>query len=495
MPSIPASAIVNVTPNVIGAGGSGLDLIGLLLTNSTRTPVGSVLRFASAGDVSAYFGPLATETSLAQTYFAAFDTSDIKPAALLISQYPSAPVAAYLRGANLGLTLTALQALTGTLSLTVEGTAKTSSTINLSGATSFSNAATIIQAAFTSPGFTVTYDSVSGGFVFTDATTGATSTLTYASGTLATPLSLTQATGAVLSQGSAAATPAAAMDAISDQTQDFASFMTSFEPVDADKLAFAAWNNAQDNRFLYAMWDDDIVATTSTDTSSAGYLIGQAGYSGTVPIYDPNNGAAVAAFLMGSIAAINFAATNGRTNLTFRSGDGLFAGVTNRTLAANLIANGYNFYGSYATANDQFVWFYPGQVSGSFRWIDSYINQIWLNNGFQLALMTLLGASGSIPYNADGYGLIEAAMLDQVDQAVSFGAIRAGVSLSNAQAAEVNTKAGKKVSDTLQQRGWYTSVADPGPQVRGQRGSPVCYFFYTDGQSVQTIDLSSVLVV
>ena len=63
--SIPARAIVNVLPNVISAGGSGLDLIGLILTDSTQIPLGSVLSFASAADVSAYFGPLSTEATLA----------------------------------------------------------------------------------------------------------------------------------------------------------------------------------------------------------------------------------------------------------------------------------------------------------------------------------------------------------------------------------------------------------------------------------------------
>lgn len=492
--SIPASAIVNVVPNVLSAGGSGLDLVGLILTNSTQVPIGAVARFASAADVAAYFGPLTTEASLATTYFDGYDGSTIKPASLLFAQYPSTAVAAYLRGGDVSsLTLTQLQALTGTLTIKVSGTNKTSSSINLSTATSFSNAATIIAAAFTSPGFTVSYDSVSGGFVFTHSTTGAAATLDFATGTLSTGLKLTAATGAVLSPGADATTPGVEMDAVIAQTQDFVSFMTAFKPSDADMLAFAAWADGKADRYLYAPWDNNTAATANGETTSAFAQIIAAGYSGTAPIYDPNNGANVAAWLLGCIASIDFQRTNGRITAAFRTGN-INAGVTNQTIAANLKTNGYNFVGSYATANDQFTFFYPGQITGRFEWIDSWVNQAWMNNGFQLALMTLLTDAGSIPYNADGYAQIETAMQDQIQQALNFGAIRAGVTLTALQAQEIDTAAGVKASDTVSQRGWYIRVADASPQVRAARGSPPVTLWYTDGQSIQQITLSSVNV-
>lgn len=492
--SIPASAIVNVVPNVISAGGSGLDLVGLILTDGARVPIGAVASFSSAEAVSAYFGPLSTEATLAGIYFAGYTGSPIKPASLLIAQYPTADVAAWLRGGSLEtMTVAQLQALSGTLTITADGAALTSSSIDLSAATSFSNAATIIEAAFTSPGFSVTFDSVASAFVFTGDTTGADATMAFATGTLADGLKLTQATGAVVSDGADTAVPAAAMDAIVDQTQDFVSFTTTFKPELADMLAFAGWTHGKANRFFYAAWDDDAAAIGSSDTTSFGYEVGQEGYSGIAPIYDPNNGAEMAAFLMGSIASIDFQASNGRITTAFRSGS-VQPGVTNRTIADNLIANGYNFYGSYATANDQFRFFYPGQISGDFEWIDSWVCQVWMNNGFQLALMNLLTGIGSIPYNAEGYGLIATALQGQIDAAVNFGAIRAGISLSPLQAEEVNTAAGLKISDTLEQRGWYVRVADASPEVRAARGSPPVSVFYTDGQSIQKITLSSVLV-
>lgn len=492
--SIPASAIVNVVPNVLSAGGSALDLIGLILTTNQQLPYGQVYSFSSADDVASYFGALSTEAGLAAVYFSGYTNSTIKPAALLFSLYANIPLASFVRGGNMArVSLASLQALSGTLMVTVNGTVKTSSAINLATANSFSAAAAIINAAFTSPGFTVTYDAVSGAFVLTNATTGAASTLSVSTSSLATGLNLTPATGAIVSPGADLTPPSVALDLVVAQTQDFVSFMTAWKPTTSDMLAFAAWTNTHADRYLYAMWDTDTAALNTGDTASVGSQITLSNYSGTAPIYAPINQGKAAAFLMGAIASIDFQATNGRITTAFKSG-ALSVDVSNRSLASNLEANGYNFYATYATANQPFTFFYPGQVSGKFTWIDSWVNQVWLNNGFQLALMDLLTGIGSVPYNADGYAQIEQALSGQIEAAVSFGAIRVGVPLSAVQAVEVNTAAGLKVSDVIEQRGWYIKVGNASPQVRAARGSPPVMVWYADGNSIQRITVASVLV-
>lgn len=498
MPSIAANQIVNIVPGVISAGGSALDLTGLVLSTAARVPIGAVLSFPTATSVSGYFGASSTEATLAAVYFNGFDNSTVKPGSMLFAQYPLAAVGGFLRGASVAsLTLAQLQALTGTLTVTVAGTVKTSSTIVLSGATSFSNAATIILAAFTTPGFTVTYDSVSGGFLFQVTATGGTSTLTYATGTLATSLALTAATGASLSQGAAVAVPGTFMTSITALTTNWASFMTAFDP-DAGggnvlKQAFAAWTGAQANRYIYVCWDTDVTPTLSTAaTTSLGYLLGQANTSGIMMIYAPD--ATKAAFQCGSFASLDFARLNGRATMAFKSQSGLTADVTDATVAANLMANGYNFYGSYATANQGFVFFYPGSIIGSFKWADSYINQIWLNNALQLSLMTLLTQSKSVPYNTMGYALIEAACMDPINAALNFGAIRAGVPLSALQIAQVNAAAGLAIDTALVAKGFYLQVLAATAIVRAARGSPQCTFWYLDGGSVNKINLPSIEV-
>ena len=490
MPSIPASQIVSSAPSVLSAGGTALDLIGLMLTANTRVPIGTVPSFQSAPAVAAYFGPTSQEAALAAIYFLGFDNSNVKPGALLFSQYPTAPVAAYLRGANVsGFTLTQLQAMSGTITVVFNGTTYTSSSINLTSATSFSSAAALIQAAFTSPPFSVSYDSVSGAFVFTGSTTGPAATVGAASGSLATLLLLTPVLGAVTSQGAAAATPSAAMTAVTGITQNWASFMTVFEPVLNDKVAFGQWANSTDDRYLYAMWDTNSAPAGTSDTSSAGALLTASQASGTAPIYLDVN---VAAFLLGALASIDYTEENGRATMAFKTQSGLSVDVVSGTISANLKANSYNYYGQFSTANDNFNWFYPGSVTGPFAWIDSYVNQIWMTNAFQLAIMTLFANTKSIPFVTAGYALVSAALADPILAAANFGAFQPGVALSQAQIAEINSAAGAKIDGVLNQQGYYLQVLPATAQVRGVRGPLAVTFWYADGGSVQSLAISSV---
>lgn len=494
--SIPASLIASAIPSVISAGGSALDLVGIMLTNSTRPPIGTVPRFPTALAVSNYFGAASNEAALAAVYFGGFKNSTKKPGSLGFYQYPTAPVSAYLRGGSLAsMTLAQLQALTGILTLTVDGVAKTSTSINLTSASSFSAAAALISAAFTS-GPVVAFDSQSNAFTFTSATTGATSTMSFATGSLAAGLLLTQATGAVTSQGAIAATPATAMAAIVKATTNWCSFMTTFDPDNGTgntlKMAFSAWTGAQNNRYLYAAWDTDASPTVTVPaTTSLGYLASASAMSGVAPIWGPAN---KAAFLMGYVASLDFGATNGRATASFRSQDGLSADVTDGTVYTNLIANGYNCYGDFATANQDFLFLSNGQVAGQYDWIDSYVNQIWLNNQFQLAMVTGLTTVNSIPYNADGNTLIEAFLTDPINRFQNFGGQRGGVALSAAQVAEVNAAAGLAIDVSLSTRGWYLQVLQAAAQVRAARQSPPINYWYMDGQSVQVLQMASILV-
>ncbi|MGO4337868.1 DUF3383 domain-containing protein [Labrys sp. KB_33_2] len=345
----------------------------------------------------------------------------------------------------------------------------------------------------------VSFDSVGGGFVIASGITGAASSIAFATGTAAAPLYLTQATGANPSQGAAAAEPGPFMTRLTQVTQNWATFMTTFDPDggngNAQKLKFSTWTNGQDERWAYVAWDTDITPTESANAaSSLGALVFGAKMDGTCLVWSPTDGPNKAAFVCGAAASIDFEATNGRITFAFRGQDGLVADVTDATVASNLIANGYNFYGAYATANQQFLMLQPGQISGRFEWLDSYVNQIWLNNALQLALVELLVNVNSVPYNVQGYELIKVACMDPVDAGLNFGAIRSGVTLSKAQAAEINNTVGQRVDELLSTQGWYLQVKDAAPQTRQARQTPPCNFFYMDGQSVQAIVLNSVLV-
>lgn len=354
----------------------------------------------------------------------------------------------------------------------------------------------------------VTYDSVSGAFVVTSGVTGAVSTMAYATGTLAVPLLLTSATGAVLSQGSAAMTPAAFMASVINITTNWASFFTNFDPDGGNgntvKLQFAAWTNSVAPRYVYIAHDSDITPTQSVPaTNSFGYKVNDTlDYDGIVPIYEPvdlNH----AAFISGAIASINFQQKNGRISFAFKTQPGLAAAVSDSTTAANLggsplqignFGNGYNFVGAFSLPNQVSVNYQRGTISGDYNWLDSYVNQIWLSNQFQSAAYNYMLAIGAYPYSPAGNANFETAMQGVIAAGLNFGAYSAGVVLSAQEIAEVNNAAGANIAQTLQSQGYYFQVLAASPTVRASRGSPPVTFWYVDGGSVQAININSVAV-
>lgn len=488
--TIPASDIVVVNPGVVGSGGNPLALNGVILSTNTLLPTAAVRSFASPDAVKAFFGAASAEYAIAQVYFLGFDNSTIKPGTLYFSPYVNTARAAWLQSGNLSaMSLTDLQALSGVLTISIDGVAKTSSSINLATASSFSDAASMIDAGFVSGDVAVTWNPVNSTFLFTSPTTGDASTMSVATGTLSAGLMLTSATGAILSQGADADTPATAMDAVKAATQNWVDFMTMWEPVIEDKEAFAVWTNAQNQRFMYVCWDTDAQAIVNGSTTCFGAIAKSLQYDGVVPVYNTKE---LAAFVLGTVASIDFSRLNGRITSAFKSQSGFVPTVTDQQIAANLLENGYSFYGAYATANDQFNFLYNGQMSGKWSWVDTFVDQVYLNAQFQLALLSLLTTVKSIPYNESGYSLIRAAMIDPISQALNFGSIRTGITMSAQQKAVVNQAAGMDVSTIIEQQGYFLQILDPGAQVRGNRGTPVINFWYTDGGAVQKITVASI---
>jgi hypothetical protein len=655
MSSIPAALFVSIQPSVLTAGGDAIDLSGLILGTSNRVPIGSVYSFAAGPAVTSFFGAGSAMDIIANGgvgkgsgYFAGFANSTKKPGAMLVTQYNQAAVAAYLWGGNAAaaLTLAQLQALTGSLTVVMDGYSHVISSISLAADNSFSAAAAAIQAAFTDPteasftasigaSFTgsqsgtnltttsvtgiisvgdviagtgvavgttivsqtsgpaggagvyvtsvsgtassaactasstvldatvdtdhaiavgqtvtgsgvtagtlitaqiggttggvgtyrisgapqqiaseamtgvataplVTFDSLSGAFVVTSGITGAPSTAAFATGTLAASLLLTSATGAVLSQGAAAAVPGGFMDGVVQVVQNWGTFMTAFDPDGGSgntvKQAFAAWKNAQNNRYAYVCFDTDITAVANPPQAGClGQILKNNGDSGTILIYEPTD-LNLAAFACGAIASIDFSATGGRTTLAFRRQDGLVASATTLTTAVNLggnpqvagsFGNGYNYFGAVGAANQNFNWFQRGTCTGPFKWADSYVNQIWWNSLLQSELLNLQDNALSIPFNAAGASQIENALADGIQAGLTFGAAAPGT-ISSSQIAEVNAAAGANIASTLQTQGYYLQVLQQSSTVRANRGPWQITLWYLDRGSAQSFSLSSI---
>lgn len=492
-PSIPISQVVKVNPSVVNAGGNPLSLNAIFITDDGKVPSSSVLEFASRDDVAAYFGSGSALTTLAGKYFNGWDGSFKKPGVLYFARYSETAVAGFLRGVTIDLLLTELQAITGTLSIYVDGVQfQTSTPLNLSAVGSFSAAAAEIQTALSlGAAGTVTWDSLGAQFVVTSATTGAASSVSLATGTAAAALGLD---AGITSSGADADTPATGMDRIKAQTQNSATFMLTFDTTDAQKEAFAAWNNDQADRYAFVFWDDANGYKVANNASTFGAIVERQKYEGAMVVYDSPE---IAASVCGYAASIDWEAFNGRATPAFKSFSGLTPSVDSLAVANAVLSNNASYYGYYGAPGDNYdSCLYNGQMQGSkFLWLDTYINQIRLNTRLQLAIWNGLRSVNAAPYNARGETLLRAWCADPIAEALNNGSIQTGVALSESQKATIASQAGLDISNELFSKGYYLQILPATAQVRQARQSPPVKLWYMDGGSIQSVSLASIAVL
>lgn len=495
--SIPASQIVRINPRVIQAGGTDLVMNGLFLTSNALIPTSSIaLSFANAEDVGTYFGMASDEYAAASVYFAGYANSFKKPRSVVFGRRIDSAAAAFVRGGAFSGTLADLQAITsGALSIQIGENVHSASSVSLAAATSLSDVASILTTAFSGDANppTVTYSSLTKAFTITSDETGSDALAGFGSGDIADALLLTQAGGAVLSPGLDALTVAGNMAAIREVTENWATFTHLYAGASDDEmLALSGWASLQGTEYLYVCWDTDSQLLSQSDSSSIAYLLDQAEAGATSLVYGDVK---YAAFIMGTAASIDWERVQGTINFAFKSQAGLSATVENATDASTLLGKTCNFYGNYATRNDNFVWLYNGSMFGQYNFIDPFINAIWLNNAMQVACMTGFANSPRVPYNEDGYALVRSWLMDPINRARRNGVIDPGVVLSESQKAEVIREAGQDITSNLENEGFFLQVQDAGAAVRTTRDTPNVSLWYVYGGSINRLEIASTLLV
>lgn len=491
--AIPASNIVSIIPRVIPGRSTDLELNGLLLSESDLISADTLLlAFPSAQSVGEYFGRDSTEFFSADIYFAGFNNKQAAPGEYLIARRIAEDAPAWLRSAPVTQTVAQLKTVTdGAMVIMVNGNMFTVDSVDLSAAESYSQIATILQAAIA--GVTVTYSSLNRAFTITSNTTGPDSTIGYAgAGTggtdLAGLLGLTEAAGAVLSQGAAAMSINDQMSAIGARSQNWVTFTTAWEPEPQEALGWAAWANANYG-YVYSAYSSSplmVSADSSADTAS---MILAAGYDNTIVTY---GGLAYSAFVQGAVASIAWERPNGAITLAFKAQGGLAALVTDEAEAAVLRNKRANYMGNFATRNAQFIFYYEGLLSASnYNYLDALVNSIWLNNRFQVAVMDGLRTVHRLPYSTAGYATIQAWLTAPANDAVNNGVIDVNVSLSERQKTELFNEAGVDISSVLMSDGYFIQILDPGPDARAARNTPIISIWYTYGGSVHRIVVNS----
>ncbi len=495
--TIPASQIVNVVPRVINAGANELETVGLILTKNTLCVFPGAMTFTSAESVGNYFGKTSAEYNAAVKYFLGYDNSFRKPRKIKFSRLVASNTGiagSLISGKPATLEVLKTNITAGTFKINIDGTQKSVSALNLSSVKTQSDVASALQTAIT--GVTVNYNSTLDSYIITSSTTGETSSVDNVVDGTQTPaalLGLTAKKGAVISKGSKGLNASELMGEITKIDQNWVSFTTIEEPNEKDALEFAKWANGTNSEYLFVAYTSDKNNLNPSASSGLTKSLIDGNYEGVVLCYD---GIEEAILVMTIAASIDWNRNNGLVTFAFKSQSGLTPSVVDESTAENCKKLHVNFYGKWATRNDDFIYLYDGSmIGGQFGYIDAYIGNLWLRNTLQASIMNGLNNVGRVPYSNPGYTQIRAWCIDPINRALNNGVIDPGVSLSESQKAQLINEIGKDVSSEIFTKGYYLMVADPGAQARVNRDTPLLGLWYTYGGSVHRVDLPTTVIL
>ena len=396
--AIPISLVIDVSSTVINNNTPALSLDGLFLTDNQYLQSQTVRGFVSAASVGSFFGTLSDEYQAALAYFIGFDGSLKKPSNMLFYRRDTAPTAGWLRGGSLAkMTLAQLQALpAGTITVSIDGTPVTSPSIDLSGAASFSAAAVLIDTAIA--GATCVWSNVQNAFIITSSTTGALSSVGFASGTLAVSLLMTAATGAIISSGGVATNYTDTMTAIFNATQNWTHFTTIGTQTLSEQLECAKWVEDTLLKVAFIPYTRDLLVL---DAGSSADLLSMAnfyGYNGVFAIYGDMIHAAAQ---MGFISCLDPTRPSGWRTVAYMTQAGLTPSVSSVDDASTLITKGYAFIGDWTTRTMREIFGFVGTNPSKYKWIDSYIGKIFIESAETDALASFL-TSTAVPNDKTG---------------------------------------------------------------------------------------------
>ena len=498
--AISANQIVQVLPRILTGTGQDLVFNGMVLDENTRIPTASPISFSSADAVGEYFGVASDEYTFASVYFGGYNNSQLKPSLLYFYKLAPNGVSPFVRGTSLtpATALATLTAITsGSFSVIINGDNYELTSLDLSAATSLSDVASTIQSALVTAGATnavVSFSSIDNSFTLDAGEVGAEKSVTVPSGDVATAMGFAEDT-AVVSAGADAQTVTETMTELTSSFQNFVTFTTLAEASDADAISLAQWATTQANAgtmYLYVCWDSSEANKDPLNTTVIAEQLKALEVTATTVVYPSYK---IAAFTMGAAASIAWDQTNGTITFAFKAQSGLGADITKTEDSVALLGHGVNFIGNYATRNDNFVFFYNGQMLGEWAWIDTYLNACWLCNALQVQLMAMFTANRRIPYTEAGYAIIRANCRDVINRAINNGVINAGVSLSEAQISTLVSELGGDFSNEIYTNGYYLQILDATANARQQRTSPPCNLVYTYGGAVQRLVLPAIAVV
>lgn len=400
----------------------------LILGSSPVVDVSERLRkYSDLDGVKTDFGTSAPEYLAANLYY----SQSPQPEVLYIGRWAKTATAALLKGGALSEAQQALANFTavtaGGMKITIDGTLKTLSAVDLSGVTNLNGVASAVTAKLGASGVCV-WNASFDRFEITSSTTGATSTITYAeaptSGTdISALLGLVTGVASAPVNGVAAESLVDAVADIADMSNAWYGLQVADASLgESDILAVASFIEGTGQSRIFGYTTQNPLALDSTSTTDIASKLKALNVKRTFDQFSSSTPYATAS-IFGRAFTVNFQGNNTTITLKFKQEPVVTAEGLNATQAAALKSKNCNVFVNYS--NDTAIIQEGVMANGYF--FDEVHGLDWLQNDLQTAVYNLLYASTTkIPQTDQGINRIVTTICQRLDQAVANGLVAPG---------------------------------------------------------------------
>ena len=477
--------------NIVSSLGGGVsvtqrELIGRVFTSNYLVPVNSVIEFGGGASVALsaigeYFGTTSDEYAFASKYFAFTTKANTQPKKLGFARYVDAAVDATLIGSK-SPALATLQAITaGTLTITVDGTEKALTGINLSSATSLSEVAGLIETEIDDSTTACSYDAENGRFNITAAVS-----LSYATGTVAEALGFIEGVG-ILSSASEAKTALETVSASAELSNNFFSFCFLDSLTTDDIVSVAEWTHNQNVKYMYSL---SVEASNASTVQAA-----VKDYDGVAITLDKFG--EFAEFMpMCAYAAVDYTKPNSALDIFYKQFAGVTPSVTTNAERFVYDPLRINYYGTTQQAGQAVSFYQDGVLQGSIPSMSVFANEAWLKDSFVTDVLNLRMGLDTLPANTTGKSLVMSVLMKTVNLALSNGVVLAGKELNASQKAYITTITGDEDGwISVQNAGYRLSAEVEEYQESGITKYKISFLFvYSKGDTINYVDGRNILI-
>ena len=445
---------VDITSGV-GAGVRvpGRDLVGRIFSVNVLIPTDTVVEFAEAAEVAAFFGSSSEEYRRAAFYFGFISKTQTRARKLSFVRYAPGAVPATLRGVSAVPDLAAFKNVTaGEFSMNLDSNTVRVIGVDLSAAVSYADVATALETAihkaaipqpdpFADPeapapeapmlwaNSTVFFDARSKGFVFTAGESRACLIAPAESNDpvygIASMLRWTADSGALASGGKEATSITDTLNECANRDNNFGSFLFMVDLSIDEMEEAASFAHLSNVGFMYCQ-------RVST-ANAAGAHNRLANFDGVaLTEYDPRLSEFPEMAPMTLLAASDYTRRASTLNYMFHQFN-LTPTVMDNVKADLLDGYRVNYYGRTQQAGQVIDFYQRGILQGSISAMNVYANEMWFKDRAGADIMTLMLALPKISANATGRIQILGALRNVIDMALLNGTISIDKPLTYAQ--------------------------------------------------------------